>query len=57
MLIPIVVGQAEEDTGTVNIRNRDAEQKGKSDVVPLDKVIAAMKQLKAEKRNDNQLNF
>lgn len=52
-----VVGQEELDTGTVNIRNRDAEVKGKSDIIALDKAIKAMLRLKTEKRNDNKLIF
>jgi threonyl-tRNA synthetase len=51
----IVVGSEEMDSRTVNVRNRDSAEKGKGEVIALDTVIAQMKRLKEEKRNDNQL--
>lgn len=50
-----VVGTEEMESGTVNVRNRDATEKGKSEVISVEMVIAGMKRLQSERRNDNSL--
>ncbi|KAH3667865.1 hypothetical protein WICMUC_005265 [Wickerhamomyces mucosus] len=50
------VGETEEVSNSVNIRNRDVtELQGKSDAVELDLVIRQLKDLKDSKRSDNLL--
>ncbi|KAI3640067.1 hypothetical protein MIR68_000945 [Amoeboaphelidium protococcarum] len=46
----IVVGKEEQESKTLNIRPRDAEVKGKSDVVPIQQVLDMMLKLKADKK-------
>lgn len=51
-----IVGEQEELSNSVNIRNRDiAELQNKNEMVSLDTVISQLKALKDEKRNDNAL--
>jgi len=52
----IVVGEAERESRTVNIRNRDdPNSQTKGDLIPLDEAIAKLKALKSEKRMANAL--
>jgi threonyl-tRNA synthetase len=50
-----VVGGEEEAAQSVNIRNRDAAEKGKGEVRPLQTILQQMLRLKSERRNDNAL--
>ncbi|GAC98443.1 threonyl-tRNA synthetase [Pseudozyma hubeiensis SY62] len=51
-----VVGHEEMQTKSVNIRNRDdANQKGKAETMDLEKTVAALRSLKAERRLENKL--
>jgi len=51
-----IVGEQEENTKSVNIRNRDiAELQNKNEMISLDEVIPKLSALKQEKRNDNAL--
>ncbi|ODQ67647.1 threonyl-tRNA synthetase [Nadsonia fulvescens var. elongata DSM 6958] len=53
-----IVGDEEEKTETVNIRNRDDQSKqGKNETVALKKVISALHELNDTKRRDNILSF
>lgn len=50
------VGTTEEETNSVNVRNRDiAELQNKNEATPLDEIIAKLHKLDEEKRNDNAL--
>jgi threonyl-tRNA synthetase len=53
----LVVGEQEEQSRSVNVRNRDdAGQKTRNDVtVPLDELVASLSKLKSERRMDNKL--
>ncbi|ORX45489.1 threonyl-tRNA synthetase [Hesseltinella vesiculosa] len=51
-----VVGGEEEDTRSVNVRNRDdVGQKGKNKTIPLEDVIKSLLDLKASKSMENKL--
>ena len=50
-----VVGAEEAESRTVNIRNRDDQStQSKGELVPLDKALEHLVQLKAEKRLENK---
>lgn len=51
-----IVGEAEEQNNSVNIRNRDIpEEQGKNEMVKVDDVIKQLINLRDEKRSDNKL--
>jgi len=50
-----VVGAEEENTRSVNVRNRDAELKGKSDTIPLDDVVTKLVALKNTRQLKNEI--
>lgn len=51
-----IVGEQEENTDSVNVRNRDiAEEQGKNAMVKFDDVVAQMIRLRDDRRNDNKL--
>lgn len=51
-----VVGEAEEQENSVNVRNRDIlEEQGKNETVPFKIVVEQLQKLKSEMRQDNKL--
>lgn len=55
LYVNVVVGGEEEAAESVNIRNRDAAEKGKGEVRSIQTILQQMLRLKAERRNDNAL--
>lgn len=57
MFSKTVVGDKEEQSRSVNVRNRDdAGQKQRSDItVPLEELVSKLSLLKDERRMDNKL--
>jgi threonyl-tRNA synthetase len=54
--VSIVVGQEELDSRSVNVRNRDdVGTKAKTEMVPLDDIVAKLVALKASKKLGNEL--
>jgi threonyl-tRNA synthetase len=52
----LVVGQEEQDTQSVNVRNRDdVGVKGKTETIKLDEVLARMLALKQTRKLENRL--
>ncbi|CAG8589813.1 1087_t:CDS:10 [Ambispora gerdemannii] len=50
-----IVGAEEENTNSVNIRNRDESVKGKTQTIPLEEAIAKLTALMKERRLENKI--